>query len=56
VEKTKSVLSGTWDADEKALKDQKTFADMLRRAGETQIGGTWKLKRAHGNWWLRPRR
>lgn len=44
-------LTGTWQA---ALGDfnGKTFEDMLKRAAEKQISGSWQSGRAQGNWWL----
>jgi hypothetical protein len=50
IQKSRTV-SGTWDA---AMADfnGKTFEDMLKRAAEKQIGGSWQSGPAHGNWWL----
>lgn len=44
-------LSGTWQA---ALADfnGKTLEDMLKRAAERQISGSWQSGGAQGNWWL----
>jgi hypothetical protein len=45
------TVSGTWDS---AIADfnGKTFEDMLKRAAERQIGGSWQSGRAQGNWWI----
>jgi hypothetical protein len=44
-------VSGTWKA-EMANFNGKTFEDMLKRAAEKQIGGSWQSGRSQGNWWL----
>lgn len=45
------TFTGTWEA---AIGDfnGKTFEDMLKRALEKQISGSWQSGRAQGNWWL----
>lgn len=50
IQKGRSI-SGTWEAD-MADPNCKTFEDMLKRAAEKQIAGSWQSGRAQGNWWL----
>src|SRR5438445_1114209 len=45
------ALYGTWQADLAGFSG-KTFEDMLKRAVEQQVSGSWRSGRAHGNWWL----
>jgi hypothetical protein len=44
-------FSGSWDAD---LPDfhGKTMEEMLKRATEKQVAGSWQSGRYQGNWWL----
>jgi len=45
------TFSGTWTSDAMDPSD-KTFEDMLNRALEKQISGSWQKGRMQGGWWL----
>ena len=45
------TFSGTWMSDVTDLND-KTFEDMLTRAIEKQVSGSWQSGRMQGGWWL----
>ena len=44
-------FSGSWDAHLPELENR-TFADLLKRAVEEQVAGFWQSGRYQGNWWL----
>jgi len=43
--------SGTWDADLHSFPG-KTLQEMLKRALEKQVAGSWRSSRYQGFWWL----
>jgi hypothetical protein len=49
------VISGTWEADDRALAGAKNFSDMLRRTAARFVAGVWRAGHAHGDWWLQAR-
>jgi hypothetical protein len=44
-------FSGTWNAD-LAVFSGKTLEQMLKRATDKQVAGSWRSGRYAGNWWL----
>ena len=47
------AFTGAWKAD---LGDagNKTFAEMLQRAMEKEVSGSWQSGGTFGEWWLTP--
>ena len=50
IPKNKDV-SGIWEVVTVDFKGR-TLEEMLKRTVEKQIGGSWQINRAKGNWWL----
>jgi hypothetical protein len=46
-----ATWTGTWTADTTDFTG-KTLEEMLQRAAEKQIAGSWQSGRMQGNWWL----
>src|SRR5438874_3408703 len=44
-------FSGSWDAHLSGSMNQ-SFADLLKRTIEQEVGGFWQSGRYQGNWWL----
>ena len=42
-------FSGTWQSD---MTDGVSFENMLKKALEKQVTGSWRSGRSQGNWWL----
>ena len=45
-------VSGSWKAGMSG-SPAKTFEDMLKRALEKEVPGSWRVGEQEGNWWLR---
>jgi hypothetical protein len=46
------AFSGTWTSDDEGLSG-KTLLDLLQKAVQQQIAGSWRAGALTGNWWLR---